>query len=258
MSAKQIIKNIAYICGFEIRRVHPLPKSGGIPSVSDPFHEQKRFLAKARNPVIFDVGAHVGQTTLRYKELFPAASVYSFEPFPGSFVELEKSTQGLAGVHLVKGALGRTEGQAIMKVNRSAATNSLLSTDPRASEAWNGTNVAETLGEIRVPVGTIDGFLTENHQIGRIDLLKLDAQGSEMDVLVGAESALREKRVGVIYVEIIIMPGYVGQRALGEYIEYLRAHGYELHNFYNLAHTNDGRLNQLDALFVSVDMARTN
>ncbi len=35
--------------------------------------------------VIFDVGAHKGQTTAQYRALYPKATIYPFEPYPPSF-----------------------------------------------------------------------------------------------------------------------------------------------------------------------------
>ena len=125
------VKGLAYRFGVEVRRAHPMPKSGKVPSFYDPFHEQRRMLADVAKPVLFDVGAHEGLTTLQYKELFPGARVYAFEPFEGSFQKLRAATGNVPGVHLVNQALGRTRGELKFRVNQSTATNSLLPTDPR-------------------------------------------------------------------------------------------------------------------------------
>jgi FkbM family methyltransferase len=248
------VKDLAYRFGVEVRRAHPMPKSGRVPSFYDPFHEQRRMLADVAKPVLFDVGAHEGLTTLQYKELFPGARVYAFEPFEGSFQKLRAATGNVPGVHLVNQALGRTRGELKFRVNQSTATNSLLPTDPRARETWNGMDVTDTVAETVVQVDTLDHFLEANDGIGRIDVLKLDAQGGEMDILLGAEKSIGQGRVRILYTEIIVMPTYTGQRSLDEYLAFMRGHGFVLHNLYNPLFSNSGQLNQVDALFVHPDL----
>ena len=53
----------------------------------DAFIEQRRLIDKEAI-TIFDVGAHFGSITARYRELFPEATVYAFEQFPDSFSKL--------------------------------------------------------------------------------------------------------------------------------------------------------------------------
>src|SRR5712692_7094183 len=107
----QLIKKFAYTLGVEVRRAHAKPKSGEIPSFSDPFHEQRRFLSKETAPVIFDVGAHIGETSVKYKGLFPGCLVYAFEPFDGSFMQLAARAGGLPGIHAFNIALSRNSGE---------------------------------------------------------------------------------------------------------------------------------------------------
>src|SRR6185312_373115 len=47
-----------------------------------------RRVARIPSPVIFDVGANVGHYSARLKELCPKASIWAFEPHPGTFTEL--------------------------------------------------------------------------------------------------------------------------------------------------------------------------
>lgn len=253
MNPKLALKKAAYRLGLDVRRAQPLPKSGDVPSFTDPFYEQARLLKGTNRPMIFDVGAHIGQTALKYKSIFPGASIYSFEPFEESFGRLKAAVKELEDVHPVKIALGKTVGDVALNVNRSTATSSLLPTDPRSSDTWNGTDVTDTLTEVKVSVETVDTFLVGHPDIATIDILKIDAQGSEMDILVGAEGALRAGWIRLVYLEIIMLPTYVGQRELEEYLVLFRKFGYTLHNLFNFCYTNDGQLNQLDALFVRGD-----
>lgn len=57
------------------------------------------------------------------------------------------------------------------------------------------------VGSSDVKVSTIDRYCADK-KIERIDLLKSDTQGFELEVLKGARHMLVERRVGAIYVEI--------------------------------------------------------
>ena len=41
-------------------------------------------------PIIFDVGAHQGESAVFFKKIFPISILYSFEPDPENFLVLEK------------------------------------------------------------------------------------------------------------------------------------------------------------------------
>jgi hypothetical protein len=71
------IKKLPRLLGYDIRRY------------INPFEVQQELIGKT-NPVIFDVGAHLGLVTKLYRELFPSALIHSFEPSPESFQKLKK------------------------------------------------------------------------------------------------------------------------------------------------------------------------
>jgi len=213
----------------------------------DPFLATRE-LVTDHAPVIFDVGANVGATARRYRALYPRAEIHCFEPYPPSFSQLSAALSTDPHMSLHPTALSSAAGRALLKVNRNAETNSLLPSDRRAGRYW-GEGVLETETEIEVPVQTLDGFCAER-SIERIDVLKLDVQGAEYAVLEGAATLLSAARIGVIYMEAIIAPTYVGQRRLVDYLALTSEKGYELFDFYNPTRRN-GRLIQSDIIFAS-------
>jgi hypothetical protein len=87
-------------------------------------------------------------------------------------------------------------------------------------------------------------------QIDNIDVLKIDTQGTELDVLMGAIGMLSTGRIGVVYAEMIVVPSYKGQGKPHQLMGFLDGLGYDLLGLYNLWSRNDGRLLQMDAIFV--------
>jgi FkbM family methyltransferase len=210
-----------------------------------------RALVTADAPVIFDVGANVGATALRYRELYPRAEIHCFEPYPPSFARLSAALAHDGHVSLHPTALSSAPGRAVLNVNRNAETNSLLPSDAKAAQYW-GEGLLETEREIEVSLQTLDGFCAER-SLARIDVLKLDVQGAEYSVLEGAHGLLSAARIGVIYMEVILAPTYVGQRRLVDYLALTSASGYEIFDLYNQTRRN-GRLIQSDIIFVSAEV----
>jgi len=126
-----------------------------------------RELVDSAAPVIFDVGANVGATAQRYRALYPRAAIHCFEPYAPSFARLSAalSTDSLVSLHRL--ALSSVRGSAMLNVNLSAETNSLLQSDAQAARYW-GEGLLETQSEVEVAVQTLDGFC-EERSIARID-----------------------------------------------------------------------------------------
>lgn len=198
--------------------------------------------------MIFDVGAHRGETAVRYRTLFPAAVIHSFEPSPESFRALAAVAASTTGIEPHCLALSDAAGTAMLNVNRSAATSSLLPSAATGRHYW-GEGLLDTQERVEVRTQTLDGFCAERG-IGAIDVLKLDVQGAEHAVLRGASRLLGGAAIDVIYMELIIAPTYVGQRTLHEYLELFAEHRYELFDLYNPVRRRE-RLIQADALIVS-------
>jgi FkbM family methyltransferase len=213
----------------------------------DPFLVTQRLVTKPE-PVIFDVGAHVGETAARYRALFPGALIHSFEPYPPSYDAIRAAFGADRRVVPHNVAVAATTGTAKLRVNRASVTNSLLDSDRRGSDYW-GSNLFDTAQEIEVKTLALDDFCRDE-RIEHIDILKIDVQGAEYAVLEGAHALLERHAVDLIYLEMIMAPSYVGQRKYHYYLTSLDALGYELFDLFNLGR-RDGRLIQSDGIFVA-------
>lgn len=207
-----------------------------------------RELTRVERPLIFDVGAHVGLAATRFRELFPLASMHCFEPFPESFELLRAAVAGSSPLELHPLALAAAEGEAEFSVNRNSATNSLLASNADAELYWRG-DTPVTTGTLKVRTTTVDAFAAERG-IGSIDILKMDVQGGEYEVLQGARGLLGQGAIGLIYMELITSPTYIGQHSIRDYLELFESHGYVLFDLYNFGRSN-GRLLQTDIIVVS-------
>ncbi len=62
---------------------------------TNPFTVQRDFMVDKGNLCIFDVGAHYGETALRYRDVFSDVRIYSFEPFTESAEKFLENTKVL-------------------------------------------------------------------------------------------------------------------------------------------------------------------
>lgn len=216
-------------------------------SRSDSFTVQSD-LVTVQEPIIFDIGAHLGNVAKRYRERFSLASIYCFEPFPESFQMLLKNVGSDTRIFCYNKAVSASEGTAALNVNLSAVTNSLLTTDKRGASIW-GEGILDTISQIEVSTTTVDIFCREAG-ISNVDILKMDVQGEEYSVLKGAIDMLANQRISLIYSELIIGPTYEGQHKLHEYLSFLDSFGYDFLDFYNPVRSRN-QLIQADLIFLS-------
>jgi FkbM family methyltransferase len=149
---------------------------------------------------VFDVGASHGYYTLLFAKLAGSEHVHAFEPEERNFARLRINLElnGFEGAHASR--------LAVVDEPRDVDLNVF----PPDLYGWHtlGTPAMEVDGRPAVPVArqrvrgvTLDGYCSECG-IERIDLLKLDVEGAELEALRGAGRLLRERRIGCIVFEV--------------------------------------------------------
>jgi len=205
-------------------------------------------VGEIEQPIIFDVGAHRGETARAFTETFPTAQLYCFEPFAESFAVLKEHQIAYPKATLINAGLSDISGVQQFNVNVGSPTNSLLALDNRAAKTWGHAGLSPSRQEDCL-FYALDDYLAQE-AIEKIDLLKIDVQGAEYRVLQGGAKALEAGRVRVLYLEIIVGPTYVGQWGMGQYLSYLESLGFRVAGLYNFAYGAQRELIQLDALCV--------
>lgn len=139
-------------------------------------------------------------------------------------------------------AVGSERGELDLHVSARDDSSSLLPIGAGQLNAFPGTQ--ETHRE-RVRVGVLADFLTAS--LLRPTLLKIDVQGYELAVLVGAGGSL--ELVDEIIVECSFVELYTGQPMADAVVCHLRAAGFALAGVYGVTRTGRGVCLQADLLF---------
>ena len=204
-----------------------------------------RKICTNQKPFIFDVGACDGSSIAVFKKMFPGSFIYSFEPYPDSYKNLDTFSKNYSDVKIFQLALSHKNDFMDFYVNKSKATNSLLKPALTNSFIDEHAIYEET---IRVKTVTLDSFFRE-HAVPDIDILKLDVQGGELMVFKGADETLRNKKIKIIYTEIWFIEAYSGQPLYHDIAGHLSQYGYVPFGVYNIHYRKDGHFLWGDAIF---------
>lgn len=135
-----------------------------------------------RNKIAIDVGASMG--TYVWNLLPYASAIYAFEPNPVSVVHLIKSFTGIAAppVTVLPFALSSANTTAMLRIPTSDSGLATI-------ESRNLDRFSESVDAIPIVVLRLDDFNLSN-----VGFVKIDVEGHESDVLVGARRTIMSSR----------------------------------------------------------------
>ena len=141
----------------------------------------------SKDALIFDIGANVGLTAAMCSTA--AKLVYAFEPSPSvhGFLKQTVKMNKLRNVRSVQMAVGSEAGELKFLDDPTSASASHLITDATMGR----------VSDISVPVTTIDNFVREN-DIERLEFMKIDIEGFEIDALQGGTDVIRRFKPSVL------------------------------------------------------------
>jgi len=147
------------------------------------------------NPVLFDVGANVGEYTRLLSDFFgSSARIHSFEPSGDAYAKMRALVGERSGIILNQAGLGETPGAMTLYANNSGSA--LGSLYKRRLDHFDTT--MEPKETVRIK--SLDEYAQE-HGLKEIDFLKIDVEGHELNVLKGAKNFLDGDKIKFIQFE---------------------------------------------------------
>lgn len=176
------------------------------------------------NPLVYiDVGA-MGGLSSYWKAVSDYCRIVAFEPDQREFVKL-KSNDRLTYLPYV---LHHSSQDVRFFIAKDQGKSSLYPPNMSVLEAFPDASRYQTVEEVMVSkdrVKTLDDALS-SAALRSADFIKLDTQGSELDILNGARASLRE--ICGVEVEAEFLPLYQSQPLFGDVHAFLTAQGFEL------------------------------
>lgn len=146
---------------------------------------------------VFDVGANVGEWSLHALELGRPIRLYAFEPLPLIFTDLQQKLSNYSNVQTINLALSNNIGRANFCYYDETYEFSGLSSF-YVREVLKADHQPPKI--IEVEQDTLTHFCL-NHNIDKIDFLKIDAEGAEWIILQGAAELIKQSKITAIQFE---------------------------------------------------------
>ena len=145
---------------------------------------QVPFQLPIRPQFIVDAGANVGYSALRFQQEFPGATIVELEPERRNIIQFKKNCGPYANIVLDERALWATSARLRIRSHDAGPNAFQVEEDP--------------YGDIEAV--SVDEVM-RRHQLPRIDLLKIDIEGSEKMVFAHSDTKSWLRSVAMILIE---------------------------------------------------------
>ena len=185
---------------------------------------------------VYDIGANQGHWSINAKSYLPEAKFYLFEA-SNYYEERLQNTKLDFFIELLSDEVGKE----VDFYDSTASGESYY----KENTIWNINFIPK-----KILTNTIDNFVLTNN-IPLPEFIKLDTQGSELDILKGASDTM--KNVKVILTEMPIIEYNEGAPDIQEYLNYFDKAGFYPMNL-EQAHHLDNVLVQIDIVFLRKEL----
>jgi FkbM family methyltransferase len=184
-------------------------------------------------PVVYDIGAYVGGWSQNLATVLPESEFLLFEAHPKWQFALKQT--GFRFFNCVLSNPGRSHVEY-----HAGGLDTGNSYYKEASPHYDNDQV------LNLPCTTLD-YLVEVLNLPKPNFIKLDTQGSELDILAGAEKTMQS--VDLVYTECPIVKYNQGAPTIGDYIAYFESKDFVPINILDHHYCND-ILIQVDIMFM--------
>jgi FkbM family methyltransferase len=158
------------------------PGTSDLAVFSDIYYRKEDEWPFAKEPrVIIDAGAYTGLSTAYFAIRYPEARVIAVEPSKENFSLLVQNVSPFKNIQIINAALWSESGSVELKDPGRGAWG--FTVGESGNRSANGDDAgSEESGDSTVPALTVSDIMRKC-RLDKIDLLKLDIEGSEIEVL---------------------------------------------------------------------------
>jgi FkbM family methyltransferase len=165
--------------------------SSDIPTYEQVFiNEDYDFLVETPPKVIVDAGANIGLASVYFANKYPGAKIIAIEPEKANFELLKRNVEPYRNIIPIHSALWNRS-ETIQLVDPGLGSWGFMTEKANTSES--------TLGKFShtVKAMTLDKIIAD-HQLNKIDILKIDIEGAEKEVFEDASSWIEKVEALII------------------------------------------------------------
>jgi len=194
---------------------------------------------------ILDVGANTGQFAYYTRKMGYQNRIVSFEPLSSAFAILNQFAKNDRNWQIENCAIGNQDGEIEINVSQNSQSSSILNMMP---EHVQSAPDSAYMGKEKVEIHNIDSIISEYTDNLEQTYLKIDTQGFEKNVLMGAKESL--KTIKGLQLELSLVELYQGETLITEMLNLIKELGFTIFSlepgFYD---KNTGQLLQVDGIF---------
>lgn len=174
------------------------------------------------NSIVLDIGVYLGHWSKWISETY-GCKVFGFEPYPKNMKHAKKFLESFPNVKLLDYAVSNIDGSAILYITPKSDGCSLRD----RSKAVKPKNITEKIGVNTISLKTF----MRKYEIEKIDYIKINAEGSEIEILNSLDEELAAK------INQIGFSGHAGkiitEDELNNAIKHAQSLGYQITEYSN-------------------------
>lgn len=171
--------------------------------------------------VVCDVGAR-GNAPEELVSFFPLMAYHAFDADADECARLNASKHPYHSLRVLPLFIAGSEGKIVFNFYKEPGQSSVYHPAHRYQELFGGKDF-DIASHCSMETTTLDAVYKS---LPIPDFIKLDTQGSELDILRGATTVL--KTTTMVEVEVEFIPNYEGQPLFHQVFEFMLDHGFEL------------------------------
>lgn len=237
MKIKKKIKQIIRWLGFDIMRFTP---------DNNALARRVQIIKLYKIDTVLDIGANSGQYAQQIKELGFKGEIISFEPTKAAFDKLKIASKKDGKWKVFNFALGDNNESKKINIANNSYSSSFLNMLPRHLQSAPESYYVDSE---TITVKTLDSIWDNLEQNNSNIYMKMDVQGFEQQVLLGALESF--KYIPIIQMEMSLVSLYEDEPLFQEMMLIMKNYGYTLitlesSGFYD---ETSGQLLQVDGIF---------
>lgn len=152
---------------------------------------------------IIDVGSHKGESLETFKKINKNSNIFCFEPQVDCFYFLKKKFKFEKNIRIFNYALSNKKGKKVIFKNILSTTSTFSKLNFKSKHFKIKSTIlnnksAGFFTKNKVRINTLSFFI-KKYKIKKVDLLKIDTEGHELQVLLGSKKIL--KNIKLILIE---------------------------------------------------------
>jgi FkbM family methyltransferase len=192
--------SVSWMTGSVALRVRDILRSAGLVRVAmvalRTIGYEKLFTRAMQNAIkpgdcVWDVGANIGVYSQMFSKCVTSTGhVFSFEPLPETVLRLEHAVAGHSNVRIIPVALSSIAGTAVIeRGDHEDGATARIAEQPNVVEGQT------------IQLETGDSLVNRKEALTP-SVVKIDVEGHELEVLLGMESILKNRRLRHLFIEI--------------------------------------------------------